>query len=86
MRTSRIHELQDEEEAEMKKCRVCKGTVVEKNVDVAIECVVVKEVPAEVCSKCGEQYFDTDTATFVQSVADFVKIKRNELSTGLAQV
>jgi len=59
------------------KCRVCKGTIVE------IEGVVVKEVPAEVCSRCGEQYFDASTVTFVQSVANFVKQKKSELSTGL---
>lgn len=69
----------------MKKCRVCGGQIAVKNVDVEVIGVVVKEVPAEVCSKCGERYFDTSTTTFVQSVADFVKQKRNELSTGLAQ-
>lgn len=70
----------------MKKCRVCGGQIVVKKVDVEIAGVVVKEVQAEVCSKCGEQYFDISTATFVQSVADFVKQKRNELSEGLAKV
>lgn len=69
----------------MKKCRACGGEIVIKTVDVEIAEVVVKEVPAEVCSRCGEQYFDTPTATFVQSVANFVKQKKNELSTGLAQ-
>jgi len=69
----------------MKKCRVCGGQIDIKNVDVEIAGVVVKGVPAEVCSKCGERYFDTSTATFVQSVANFVKQKRNELSAGLAQ-
>jgi YgiT-type zinc finger domain-containing protein len=68
----------------MKKCRICGGRIIKKNVDVEVGGVVVKEVPAEVCSKCGEQYFDTPIATFVQSVADFVKQKRDELSTGLA--
>jgi YgiT-type zinc finger domain-containing protein len=70
----------------MKKCRICKGRIVKKNVDVEVGGVVVKEVPAEVCSKCGERYFDVPTATFVQSVANFVRQKRNELSTGLARV
>lgn len=69
----------------MKKCRACGGRIAIKNVDVEIAGVVVKGVPAEVCSKCGEQYFDTSTATFVQSVANYVKQKRSELSTGLAQ-
>ncbi|MFQ6130115.1 MAG: YgiT-type zinc finger protein [Candidatus Hadarchaeaceae archaeon] len=69
----------------MKKCRVCGGQIDTKNVDVETAGVVVKGVPAEVCSKCGERYFDTSTATFVQSVANFVKQKRNELSTELAQ-
>ena len=70
----------------MKKCHICSGQIVNRNVDVEIAGVVVKEVPAEVCIKCGEQYFGTNTATFVQSVANFVKQKRNELPTGLAQV
>jgi len=70
----------------MKKCRNCSGRIVNKKVDVEITGVVVKGVPAEVCLGCGEQYFDTSTATFVQSVANFVKQKRNELSTELARV
>ena len=69
----------------MKKCRACGGIIAKKNVDVEIEGVVVREVPAEVCSKCGERYFNTGTATFVQSVAGFVKHKRNELSAELAR-
>lgn len=69
----------------MKKCRVCGGPIAVKNVDVEIAGVVVKGVQAEVCSRCGERYFDTPTATFVQSVANFVKQKRNELPTGLAK-
>lgn len=70
----------------MKRCRNCNGQIVNKKVDVEVAGVVVKGVLAEVCSRCGEQYFDTPTATFVQSVADFVTQKRSELSTGLAQV
>lgn len=70
----------------MKKCRVCGGQIAVRNVDVEVSGVVVKEVPAEVCSRCGERYFDTGAATFVQSVASFVKQKRNELSTGMAKI
>jgi hypothetical protein len=33
----------------------------------------------EVCSKCGEKYFDTPTATFIQEVSSFVKSKKPEL-------
>ena len=69
----------------MKKCRVCGGKVEAKNIDVEIAEAVVKGVPAEVCSKCGERYFDTPSATFVQSVANFIKQKKHELSTGTAQ-
>jgi YgiT-type zinc finger domain-containing protein len=70
----------------MKKCRSCNGQIVNKKVDVEITGVVVKGIPAEVCVECGEQYFDTSTATFVQSVANFVKQKRNELSAEPARV
>jgi YgiT-type zinc finger domain-containing protein len=76
--------LQDKEGFKVKTCRACKGPIVQKNVDVEIGNVVVRRVPAEVCEKCKEKYFDTNTATFIQSVANFVKQKRDELSVGLA--
>ena len=63
----------------MKKCYICGATIVKKRVDVEIEGIVVKKVMTEVCSKCGEKYFDTSTATFIQEVSSFVKSKKPQL-------
>jgi len=63
----------------MKKCYNCGGTIIKKKIDVEIEGIVVKKVIAEVCSKCGEKYFDTPTATFIQEVSSFVKSKKPQL-------
>lgn len=63
----------------MKKCYNCGGMIIKKKIDVEIEGIVVKKVIAEVCSKCGEKYFDTPTATFIQEVSSFVKSKKPQL-------
>ena len=57
----------------MKRCHMCHGRIEKRLVDVAIEGVVVTDIPAEVCTRCGEQYFDTETEAFIQNVARFVE-------------
>jgi YgiT-type zinc finger domain-containing protein len=66
----------------IKKCYACGGAIVKKKVDVEIEGIVVKKIIVEVCSKCGEKYFDTPTATFIQEVSSFVKSKKPQLLHG----
>jgi YgiT-type zinc finger domain-containing protein len=63
----------------MKKCYACGASIVKKKINVEIEGIVVKQVMAEVCPKCGEKYFDTPTATFIQEVSSFVKSKKPQL-------
>ncbi len=57
----------------MERCYQCQGKLQRQLVDVPIQGIVAKAIPAEVCTRCGEQYFDTETATFVQKVANFVE-------------
>jgi len=64
----------------MKKCYQCGGPTSKGTVDLELEGVVIKEVVAEVCDKCGEKYFDTKTATFIQDITSFIKNKRLELA------
>ena len=60
----------------MKRCYMCHGKIEKRLVDVTIEGVVVKDIPAEVCTRCGEQYFDTETAAFIQNIARYVEKER----------
>lgn len=52
----------------MKTCYMCKGAIELSLVDVEIKGVIVKNMPAEVCTQCGEKYFDTKTASFIQEI------------------
>ena len=57
----------------MKTCYSCKGKVVKKKINIEMDGVIIQDVEAEVCERCGEEYFDTQTATFIQNVARFVE-------------
>ena len=41
----------------MKTCYMCGGDIERRIVEV--EGVIVKDVPVEVCTRCGEKYFNT---------------------------
>ncbi|MFQ5975722.1 MAG: YgiT-type zinc finger protein [Candidatus Hydrothermarchaeales archaeon] len=62
----------------MKTCYHCGGKVEKRLVEVKISDVVVSNVYADVCKRCGEKYFDTKTATFIQKVTSFVNTKKKE--------
>ncbi len=62
----------------MKTCYQCGGPLERKFVEVKISGIVVAGVYADVCRRCGEKYFDSKTATFVQKVASFVDTKKKE--------
>jgi hypothetical protein len=50
-------------------------------VNVEINGVIVRDVEAEVCERCGEEYFDTPTATFIQNVARFIENEKTAVKT-----
>lgn len=58
----------------MKKCSVCKSTLKQKKITYTQElegkAYVVSDVPALVCSQCGEQYFSPDTVDRIQQVIE----------------
>ncbi len=60
----------------MKTCYMCKGEVELVLVNVEVKGVVVKDVPAEVCTRCGEKYFDTKTASFIQEITGCIDEKK----------
>ncbi len=63
----------------MKTCYACKGRIVKKNMNIEISGVTVQDVPVEVCDRCGEVYFTTPIATFIQQVAKFVEKEKKGL-------
>lgn len=58
----------------MNKCSVCKSQLKEKKITYTQELegkvYVVSDVPALVCSQCGEQYLSPDTVDEVQKVIE----------------
>jgi len=61
----------------MKTCYSCKGNVIKKRINIEIKGVVMQDVEVEVCGRCGEEYFNTRTATFIQNVARFVEQEKS---------
>lgn len=47
--------------------------------NIEISGVTVQDVPVEVCDRCGEIYFTTPTATFIQQIAKFVNNEKKAL-------
>lgn len=52
---------------------MCHAKLTKNLVEVQIDNVIISEVPAEVCERCGEQYFNTKTSTFIQNVTKYIK-------------
>ena len=49
-------------EGKIMNCFMCKGNLEEKKVNYVVDLedtiIIIKGVPAKVCTQCGEQYFD----------------------------
>ena len=57
------------------KCIVCKtGTVSSGTTTLSIDngttVVVIRNVPAQICSNCGEEYIDADTMKEIETLVD----------------
>ena len=59
------------------KCFKCEENLEEKNVNYVVDLndriIVIKNVPAKVCSKCGEKYFDDKTAKNIDKIVGDLK-------------
>lgn len=62
-----------QEKPEDGRCHFCKGSLVEKTVDVDFrwgeELTVIEDVPAIVCSQCGEKYFEASVYSDMEKIA-----------------
>lgn len=65
-------------------CFMCKGNMEEKKVNYVVDLgdriIIIKEVPAKVCAKCGEQYFDDETAENIEKIVNQLKKLETEVS------
>ncbi len=65
-------------------CFTCKGNMKEKKVNYVVDLedriIIIKEVPAKVCAKCGEQYFDDETAENIEKIVNQLKKLETEVS------
>lgn len=65
-------------------CFMCKGNLEEKKVNYVVDLgdtiIIIKEVPAKVCSQCGEQYFDDETAENIEKIVNQLKELTTEIT------
>ena len=58
-------------------CFTCKGILQEKKVNYVVDLentiIIIKDVPAKVCTQCGEQYFDDETAQNIEKIVNQLK-------------
>ena len=64
----------------MKTCRFCKGSIVNGvstfTVDLGFGVVVVRDVPATVCSQCGEEWLLDNTAVKLENIVETARQKQ----------
>lgn len=58
-------------------CVKCKGELIEKKVNYVVDLentiIIIKGVPATVCSQCGEQYFSDEIAENIEKIVNQLK-------------
>lgn len=63
----------------MKTCPLCKGSIVSGvstfTVDLGFGVVVVRDVPATVCSQCGEEWLLDSTAMKLETIVETARQK-----------
>ncbi len=66
------------------KCFKCSGELIEKEVNYVVNLeetiIIIKSVPAKVCSECGEQYFDDEISENIEKIVNQLKMLSTEIS------
>lgn len=67
----------------MAQCALCGGTkragTTTYSVDTGEGVVVVRAVPAQICSQCGEEWIDAGTARILEEIVNEAKKRRHEV-------
>lgn len=65
-------------------CFMCKGAVIEKKVNYMVDLenaiIIIKGVPAKVCTQCGEQYFEDETSENIENIVNKLKDLSTEVT------
>ena len=65
-------------------CFICKGELEEKKVNYVVDLdstiIIVIDVPAKVCKKCGEKFYDDSTAKNIEKIVNQLKELTVEVS------
>ena len=65
-------------------CFMCKGEAIEKKVNYMVDLentiIIIKGVPAKVCTQCGEQYFDDQTSENIEGIINKLKDLSTEVT------
>lgn len=64
---------------------MCKGDLENKKVNYVVDLestiiIIIKGVPAKVCTQCGEQYFDDETAENIEKIVNQLKQLATEVT------
>ena len=58
-------------------CFMCKGELEKKKVNYVVDLektiIIIKDVPAKVCKKCGEKFYDDETAKNIEKIVNQLK-------------
>jgi YgiT-type zinc finger domain-containing protein len=64
-------------------CVMCKGKLIDGKVnhivDINGHIIIIKNVPANICTQCGEYYIDNKTALILEELIDKVLISNTEV-------
>lgn len=65
-------------------CFKCEEKLIEKKVNYMVDLentiIIIKGVPAKVCTQCGEQYFDDETSENIESIVNKLKDLSTEVT------
>ncbi|HAN09683.1 MAG TPA: type II toxin-antitoxin system MqsA family antitoxin [Clostridiales bacterium] len=65
-------------------CFMCKGStengIVNHVVDINGAIIIIKNVPANVCSQCGEVFFDNEVAKKIEIIVEQAKENHAEIT------
>lgn len=74
----------ENKEGRIMNCFMCKGDLEEKKVNYVVDLeetiIIIKDVPARVCTQCGEQYFDDETAENIERIVNQLKQLATEIT------
>lgn len=65
-------------------CFKCNEELIEKKVNYMVDLentiIIIKGVPAKVCTQCGEQYFDDQTSENIEKIVNKLKDLSTEVT------